>query len=90
VDKLSLNIPAQQLRQALLVFSQQSGQNVLLDGNLDSALRSSTVVGVYSPEQALAELLKGSGYSFSRTDAVTLYLVPLPKQADNMTLPAIH
>ena len=25
VDKLSLNIPAQQLRQALLIFSQQSG-----------------------------------------------------------------
>lgn len=90
VDKLSLNIPAQQLRQALLVFSQQSGQNVLLDGNLDSALRSSAVVGVYSPEQALAELLKGSGYGFSRTDAVTLYLVPLPQQADGMTLPAIH
>ncbi|PRA22361.1 TonB-dependent siderophore receptor [Pseudomonas poae] len=90
VDQLSLNIPAQQLRQALLVFSQQSGQNVLLDGNLDGALRSSAVVGVYSPEQALAELLKGSGYGFSRTDAVTLYLVPLPKQADGMTLPAIH
>lgn len=90
VDTLALNIPAQQLRQALLVFSQQSGQNVLLDGNLDGALRSSAVVGVYAPEQALAELLKGSGYSFARTDAVTVYLVPVPRQADNMTLPAIH
>ncbi|WP_455825564.1 TonB-dependent siderophore receptor [Pseudomonas graminis] len=87
---VSVNIPAQQLRQALLIFSQQSGQNVLLDGNLDSGLRSSPVVGVYSPEQALAELLKGSGYSFSRTDAMTVYLVPLPQQASEMTLPAIH
>jgi outer membrane receptor for ferric coprogen and ferric-rhodotorulic acid len=87
---VSLNIPAQPLRQALLTFSQQSGQNVLLDGNLDSALRSSAVVGVYSPEQALAELLKGSGYSFARTDAMTVYLVPLPQQGSEMTLPAIH
>lgn len=77
VDKLSLNIPAQQLRQALLMFSQQSGQNVLLDGNLDATLRSSTVVGDYSAEEALARLLQGSGYTFARTDAVTIYLVPV-------------
>jgi outer membrane receptor for ferric coprogen and ferric-rhodotorulic acid len=77
VEKLSLNIPAQQLRQALLQFSQQSGQNVLLDGNLDAGLRSHAVVGLYSAQDALAMLLQGSGYSFARTDAVTVYLVPL-------------
>lgn len=103
--KISLNIPAQQLRQALLVFSQQSGQNVLLDGNLDSSLRSSAVVGAYSAEDALADLLKGSGYSFARTDAMTVYLVPLGSrqntslqldetninaQAGGMTLPATN
>ncbi|MCV4274920.1 TonB-dependent receptor [Pseudomonas capsici] len=76
VEKLSLNIPAQQLRQALLSFSRQSGQNVLLDGNLDASLRSSAVIGNYSAEEALGKLLQGSGYSFSRTDAVTVYLVP--------------
>jgi outer membrane receptor for ferric coprogen and ferric-rhodotorulic acid len=80
LEKLSLNIPAQQLRQALLVFSQQSGQNVLLDGNLDAALRSSAVVGHYSAEEALTGLLQGSGYGFARTDAVTVYLVPLPRE----------
>ncbi|GFM82188.1 ligand-gated channel protein [Pseudomonas cichorii] len=76
VEKLSLNIPAQQLRQALLIFSRQSGQNVLLDGNLDATLRSSAVIGSYSAEEALMKLLQGSGYSFARTDAVTVYLVP--------------
>jgi outer membrane receptor for ferric coprogen and ferric-rhodotorulic acid len=76
VEKLSLNIPAQQLRQALLAFSQQSGQNVLLDGNLDAALQSTTVVGSYSAQEGLSKLLQGSGYNFSRTDAVTVYLVP--------------
>ncbi|TDV72293.1 TonB-dependent receptor [Pseudomonas sp. LP_7_YM] len=80
-QKLSLNIPAQQLRQALLMFSQQSGQNVLLDGNLDAALRSNTVVGNYSAEDALARLLQGSGYSFARTDAATFYLVPVAANA---------
>lgn len=79
VEKLSLNIPAQQLRQALLVFSQQSGQNVLLDGNLDPALRSTGVTGLYSAQEALAVLLQGSGYGFARTDSATVYLVPLPK-----------
>jgi outer membrane receptor for ferric coprogen and ferric-rhodotorulic acid len=90
VEKLSLNIPAQQLRQALLQFSQQSGQNVLLDGNLDAGLRSTAVVGLYSTEEALASLLKGTGYNFARTDAATVYLVPQP-QADasgEVTLPA--
>ncbi|MEX3773840.1 TonB-dependent siderophore receptor [Pseudomonas sp. MYb118] len=94
VDKLSLNIPAQPLRQALLMFSQQSGQNVLLDGNLDAGLRSSAVVGSYSAEDALATLLRGSGYGYARTDAVTVYLVPVANdksassQASEMTLPA--
>ncbi len=90
MDKLSLNIPAQQLRLALLVFSQQTGQNVLLDGNLDAGLRSSAVVGSYSAEEGLAGLLQGSGYSFARTDAVTVYLVPVarPEVANEMNLPA--
>ncbi|MFJ4386706.1 TonB-dependent siderophore receptor [Pseudomonas sp. NPDC089408] len=74
--KLSLNIPAQPLRQALLVFSQQSGQNVLLDGNVDASLRSTAVVGSYSADDGLARLLQGSGYNFARTDAATLYLLP--------------
>ncbi|RMQ41197.1 TonB-dependent siderophore receptor [Pseudomonas cichorii] len=76
-EKLSLNIPAQQLRQALLDFSRQSGQNVLLDGNLDASLRSAAVVGSYSAEDALLKLLQNSGYSFARTDAATVYLVPV-------------
>ncbi|MCD5971874.1 TonB-dependent siderophore receptor [Pseudomonas sp. CDFA 550] len=90
VDKLSLNIPAQQLRQALLVFSQQTGQNVLLDGNLDASLRSNAVVGSYSAEEGLAGLLQGSGYSFSRTDAMTVYLVPVAQAniTNEMNLPA--
>ncbi|WP_277963287.1 TonB-dependent receptor [Pseudomonas sp. RIT-To-2] len=78
VAGVSLNIPAQQLRQALLAFSQQTGQNVMLDGNLDAGLRSTAVVGVYAPEQALRALLQGSGYGFARTDATTVYLKPLP------------
>lgn len=90
VDKLSLNIPAQQLRQALLVFSQQTGQNVLMDGNLDASLRSNAVVGSYSAEEGLAGLLQGSGYSFSRTDAMTVYLVPVAQAniTNAMNLPA--
>lgn len=90
VDKRSLNIPAQQLRQALLQFSQQTGQNVLLDGNLDAGLRSSAVVGLYSAEEGLAGLLQGSGYGFARTDATTVYLVPVTQvqAAKELNLPA--
>ncbi len=80
IEKLSLNIPAQGLRQALLAFSQQSGQNVLLDGNLDTALRSTAVVGNYSAQEGLSTLLQNSGYTFARTDAVTVHLVPVTNQ----------
>ena len=83
VERLPLNIAAQPLRQALLLFSQQSGQNVLLDGNLDSALRSTAVEGRYSTEEALARLLQGSGYTFARTDATTVYLVPVQTRQAN-------
>ncbi|MBV6287734.1 TonB-dependent siderophore receptor [Pseudomonas aegrilactucae] len=76
------DIPAQQLRQALLTFSQQTGQNVMLDGNLDADLRSAPLRGLYSADQALAHLLAGSGFTFGRSDATTLYLVPLPRHAD--------
>ncbi|MCS5516752.1 TonB-dependent receptor [Pseudomonas qingdaonensis] len=79
----AFDIPAQQLRQALLVFSQQTGQNVMLDGNLDAGLRSAPVKGSYSADQALAQLLAGSGFTFGRSDASTLYLVPLPDSAGN-------
>lgn len=89
VGRLSLNIPAQQLRQALLMFSQQSGQNVMLDGDLDAGLRSTAVVGNYSAEDALATLLQGSGYGFARTDAATVYLVPVSSGSSSaMNLPA--
>lgn len=76
-SRQTLDIPAQSLRQALLVFSQQTGQNVLLDGNLDASLRSSPVKGLYAADQALAMLLAGTGLSFVRTDASTLSLLPV-------------
>jgi outer membrane receptor for ferric coprogen and ferric-rhodotorulic acid len=88
VARQVLNIPAQPLRQALLAFSQQSGQNVLLDGNLDAGLRSTAVAGQYSPEEALATLLRGSGYTFARTDAATLYLIPAGQASQPVALPA--
>lgn len=78
----TFDIPAQQLRQALLTFSQQTGQNVMLDGNLDADLRSAPLRGPYSADQALAHLLAGSGFTFGRSDATTLYLVPLPSHSD--------
>ena len=80
-QKVALDIPAQQLRQALLTFSQQTGQNVLLDGDLDAGLRSTAVSGSYSAEEGLAGLLQDSGYGFARTDGSTLYLVRLPTDA---------
>lgn len=82
-SELALDIPAQPLRQALLQFSQQTGQNVLFDGNLDASLRSSAVQGRFSADQALVRLLAGSGLSFVRTDATTLSLIPMPSTGDS-------
>jgi iron complex outermembrane receptor protein len=58
------NIPAQALSEALIVFGQQSGLQVSASSELVSGKQAAAVSGAMTAEQALSQLLTGSGLSF--------------------------
>ncbi|HBS56500.1 MAG TPA: TonB-dependent siderophore receptor [Stenotrophomonas sp.] len=60
------DLPAQPLGQALLAFGEQSGLQVSVDSTLLGSRSSAAVRGSYSDDQALAQLLAGSGLSWRR------------------------
>ncbi len=61
---IAFNIPAQNLNSAILSFANKAGIQVFYDVSRVEGLRSTAVRGSYSPEQALAQLLAGTGVSY--------------------------
>lgn len=72
------NIPAQPLREALLIFGQQSGLQVTAQGPLVEGHTSAAISGELPPAEALSRLLTGTGltFRFNGADAVTLEPTP--------------
>lgn len=68
------DIPAGDLRAALLAFSQAVDLQLLYPADLTAGLTSRGVQGAYTPEEALRRLLAGAEleYRFSGPDTVTL------------------
>ena len=68
------NIPSQPLAQALTAFGQQSGLQIAVNAAAVSGKVSSAVSGTMTAEQALQQLLAGSGiaYRFTSQSAVTI------------------
>ncbi|WP_244506429.1 TonB-dependent receptor [Pararhizobium polonicum] len=60
----SFNIPSQPLSSALNAFGRQSGLQVTLAAATSRGVRSSPVRGTLEPQQALAQLLSGTGISY--------------------------
>ncbi len=60
----SFDIPSQSLSSALNVFGRQSGLQVTLAAQTSRGMRSSAVSGSLDPNQALAQLLAGTGISY--------------------------
>lgn len=75
---LALDIPAQDLAQALELFSRATGMAVLVDRELARSRRSVGVKGRYSAREGLGRLLAGSGLMarYARSDAFTLQVPP--------------
>ena len=71
---LALDLPAQNLADALEAFSRSTGMAVLVDRELTRGRRSIGVRGRYSAREALGLLLTGSGLvaRYARSDAFTL------------------
>ncbi len=68
------DIPAGTLEAVLKQFESLTGLGVLIPDEKMRELPSQGVAGAYTPEQALAQLLSGTGVTFRRTDALTLTL----------------
>ncbi len=82
---LALDIPAQNLADALELFSRATGMAVLVDRELTRGRRSVGINGHYSAREGLSRLLAGSGLMarYARSDAFTL-------QVPQATQPAVQ
>lgn len=74
--RILFNIPAQPIESALDVYSAVTGREIFYDGVLASGRRSSPVRGEFVPEQALRDLLIGSGLVARATGQTSFMLAP--------------
>lgn len=77
----SFDIPAQPLIEALRLYSRQSGQQVLFNSGIGAGRTGSVVRGRLSHEQALRQLLVGTGLRARRDAAGNFQLEALPEPA---------
>ncbi|ANE57313.1 TonB-dependent receptor [Methylomonas sp. DH-1] len=90
----NFDIPSQALSSALTRFSAATGLQVLYEGDIAERITAPELKGVYSPEQALQKMLRGSGlnYRFSNGNTVTLEkaaVVAPQSAAGTATLPSV-
>ncbi|WP_445372146.1 TonB-dependent siderophore receptor [Methylomonas sp. HW2-6] len=71
---VEFKIPAGALADALLQFSEASGQRLLINADLLRGLVSPGLQGTMTPSQALQRLLAGSGLTVRRTESGSLTL----------------
>jgi iron complex outermembrane recepter protein len=77
----TFNIPAQALGSALNAYAEQAGVQLSYPASLATGLKSSGVVGNYTPAQALDKLLVGSGI-VSRSTANGTLTLEKPKASE--------
>ena len=77
------SIPAQDLNQALLTFTDQAGLQVFYDVDRVQGLTSTTLSGSYTPSEALKVLLSGTGlsYRFSDDNTVSIQKIDASSQS---------
>jgi iron complex outermembrane receptor protein len=77
----TFDIPAQPLAQALTAFGRQSGMQIAVDSAAVAGKTSGAVSGSMTSEQALRQLLTGSGLSFQFTSATAVTVSGPPAAA---------
>lgn len=87
--QVSLDLPAQSLDQTLTQFADQAGLHLLFTTSDVAGLDSPGLRGSYSIEQALQQLLAGSGMSWQFSDTNTVILRKAEPQA-SIALKAIE
>lgn len=75
-EAISFNIPAQNLNNAILKLANRAGVQIFYDVAHVDRLRSSSVVGKVTPQQAMSQMLKGTGigYRFKSKGVVSLII----------------
>lgn len=89
----AFNIEPQALSSALIEFSAQSDVRVIADPALINGRRSPGVIGSFSPDDALSQLLAGTGLRLSRNSGGGLTVIadttsPTQLGANNRTAPS--
>lgn len=73
---IAFDIPAQDLNTALLAFANRAEVQIFYDVQRVRGLRSAPLIGSFTPQQALAQLLSGTGITFRFTGPTTVSLEP--------------
>ena len=77
-DTKRFDLPPGALGAALIAFGQQSGFDIGVTDSTIAGLRTRGLRGRYTPDEALARLLAGTGCDFSVVDSQTVRIVRLP------------
>jgi iron complex outermembrane receptor protein len=88
-SRIRFSVPAQPLANALILFGRQSGLQVSMQGDVPAGLQSQAVAGEFTPHEALARLLSGTGITYRFNDARTVTLIPAPQGSGATVLPTI-
>ncbi|WP_020158463.1 TonB-dependent siderophore receptor [Methylobacter marinus] len=80
------NIPAQSLSGALTRFAADTRLQVLYDSDIAESLEAPALNGTYTPEEALEQLLQGTGlnYRYSNDNTITLEMTRGSLTAENL------
>ncbi|MDF1747853.1 MAG: TonB-dependent receptor [Alphaproteobacteria bacterium] len=78
----NFDIPAQPLTDALVAFGQQSGVQVTVDGTVARDVSAPAVQGTMTSEQALRQLLAGSGLIYTMSGSTVAIERPAVQGAD--------
>ncbi|MEK7350626.1 MAG: STN domain-containing protein, partial [Nitrospirota bacterium] len=70
-DTVTINIPPQELSSALKAFAEQTNLQILYASDLTGGLTTKGAVGTVTPQEAIRQLLDGTGLQYTFTDAKT-------------------
>lgn len=77
-EDLQFDIPAQSLETALERYGEITGRDALYNGGLAAGLRSASVHGMFSPDDALATILNGTGLAAHAPTPSSFALLRMP------------
>lgn len=88
-ERVALNIPAQDLNAALLALASRATVQIGYDAAKVQGLRSAPVNGSLTLAEALAQMLAGTGYTYTFVTPTRVTLVEAPRGSGAAVLPTI-